>query len=365
MTGPRRLNFDTVPSAPPAAPVSAPPAPPSLSTLVQPPSVASVPAVQAAPVKLPITLDQVGQVGGDIQGQIATVTSKITGVAKTSDMDEMGKLLTDTIMAAKGYDPKNLFKNGLWGLLKAKKDQISMKFDNVDKTVDRLVQQVDQHINKFRQRVGDLDQLAIANKQYHDSLQPQIDYLNETADWMEQNQPQVDPNDPMSAQYVQDWLTVINFARKRADDLHRAKVLAQQQAAQIQQMKTNSTALAQKFGDIKVTTIPAMKQTFTLYVINMEQKKGAEFADQIDSTNDQVLKRNAELLGQNTTAIQTSLNRSNISMDALQANYDSIVRSLDETLRIQKEEAQRRKNEQPKLEQLSQDLSARLARPAG
>jgi uncharacterized protein YaaN involved in tellurite resistance len=337
--------------------------PPSLHSLQAEPPAAPIALVpqQAQPTKLPITIEELGKIGGDAQTQLASVTSKITGVAKTSDMDEMGKLLQNTIMAAKGYDPDKLFKGGLFGFFKAKSTQIRMKFDNVDQTVQRLVGEVDQRIGHFRQRVQDLDQLAEANKQYHDSLTPQIEHVTATADWMEQNQPQVDPNDPLSAQFVQDWITVINFARKRADDLRRAQILAQQQAAQIQQMKTNSSALAQKFGDIKVTTIPAMQQTFTLYVINLEQKKGAEFADQVDALTNDAITKNAQLMGQNTTAIHTSLTRSNISMEALKANYDSITQSLDEVRRIQAEMKTRLASEAPQLEQLSQDLTKRLS----
>lgn len=321
----------------------------------------NVPAVQVKPNTLPVTMEELGQIGGNAQTQLASVTSKITGVAKTSDMDEMGKLLTDTIMAAKGYDPSNLFKGGLFGFFKAKSQQVRMKFDNVDQTVQRLVGEVDQRIGHFRQRVQDLEQLRVATGEHHASLTPQIEHVKKTADWMDQNLPQVDPNDPLSAQFVQDWLTVASFAHKRADDLRRAQILAEQQVAQIQQMKTNSSALAQKFGDVKVTTIPAMQQTFTLYVINLEQKKGAEFADQIDTLTNEAIIKNAELMGRNTTAIHTSLTRSNISMDALKANYESITKSLDEVKRIQSEMKTRLATEAPQLEKLSQDLTARLA----
>lgn len=310
---------------------------------------------------MPFSLSEVGQVGGEAQNQIAAVSSKIADTAKTSDMDEVGKLLQDTLMTAKGYDPKNLFKGGLFGFFKAKTAQIQMKFDTVDKSVNRLVEQIDDRIAKFRGRVTDLDQMAEAGRNYHDSLTGQIEYLNERADWMEQNQPTVDANDPMSAQFVQDWITVTNFARKRADDLRRAQLLTQQQGAQIQQMKTNSIALAQKFGDIKVTTIPALKNTFALYIINLEQKKGAEFSDEIDGMTNQAIQDTAKLLGENTTAIHTSLTRSNVSLESLQANHDSIVNSLEEVKRINAEMKKRLADEAPKLEQLSEDLTARLS----
>ncbi len=320
-----------------------------------------VPATQSTPLAMPFTLEQVGNYGTEIQTQLAEVTTKITGTTKTSDMDEVGKLLTDTIMAAKGYDPKSLFKGGLFGLFKAKSSQLRMKFDSVDQTVDRLIAQVDDRIVRFKDRVNDLSALADANNKYYDSLTEQIMFLSERADWMEANKPVVVPDNPMSAQYVQDWITVISFARKRADDLRRAQILAQQQSAQIQQMKTNSIALAQKFGDVKVTTIPAMKQTFNLYILNVEQQKGAEFAKSVDTLNNDVIQRNAAMLGANTTAIHTALTQSNISMETLTVNHNSIIHALDEVKRINAEMKNRLATEGPKLEQLSQDLSTRLS----
>jgi uncharacterized protein YaaN involved in tellurite resistance len=264
-------------------------------------------------------------------------------------------------MAAKGYDPNNLFKGGLFGFMKAKSAQITMKFDTVDKTVDRLVQQVDGKVQHFRQRVQDLEAMRVANEQYCQELIPQIDKAIQIADWMDANPPPADANDPATGQRLQDWLTVASFARKRGDDLKRAKILGEQQAAQIQQMKLNSSALAQKFNDIKVTTIPAMKTTFTLYVANMEQKKGAEMADSIDNLTNTAIQKNAQLLGENTVAIHTSLTRSNISMESLNQNFQAIVKSLDDVKRIHADMKQRIATEQPQLEQLSKDLTLKLA----
>jgi uncharacterized protein YaaN involved in tellurite resistance len=337
-----------------------PSTPTNLPAVSAPPP--NVPELQGATTdKLPVSIDDIAKMGSEAQTQIANVTSRITSVAKTSEIDEMGELLTSTIMAAKGYDPNNLFKGGLFGFFKAKGTQIRMKFDNVDQTVERLVKEVDVKIAHFRQRVVDLDAMGIANEQYHRDLKPQMERCIAIADWMEANQPPVDPNDAMSGQKVQNWNAVAAYARKRSGDLHAARVLAEQQAAQIDQMKLNSSALAQKFGDIKVTTIPILKTTFTLYIINLEQKKGAEMTDMIDETTQKALMKNAQTLGQNTVQIHTSLNRANISMEALQANYEAVVKSLDETKRLQNEMKQRVAADTPKLEQLSRDLSTRLA----
>lgn len=349
---PKRLNLGEQVVSPPVI------TPTVNNNLVQVPTPAQPSAMV---VYQPLTMNEVSDFGTKAQVSLATVTDKITGIAKTSDMDEMGKLLGDVILAAKGYDPDNLFKGGFLGFFKAKANQIRMKFDTVDGTVNRLLLQIKQRIELFRGRVADLQALRENTEKFHDSLTDEIVKITKRADWMDQNVPEVIDGDMMSAQNRQDWLTVITFARKRADDLRRAQVLAEQQVVQIKLMQDNSIALAQKFRDIEVTTVPSMKQTFTLYILNMEQKKGAEFADTIDGLNDDVLKRNAALLGTNTVAIQTSLARSNISMEALKANYDAIQQSMADTDRIRKDMKARLAAEAPQLEKLSDDLRASLA----
>lgn len=340
--------------------VVVPPTPPVSVAIENPPLVVASPNVSISAMK-PLTMEEVGSFGLKAQAQTAEVTNRIAQTSKTSDMEEVGKILTDTIMAAKGYDPKNLFKGGFLGFFKAKGAEIQMKFDTVDKTVDRLVQQIDQRIATFRQRIRDLEQMAVENQKYHDALTGEIEALRERVVWMEANVPEIDPNDPMSANKRQQWLSVAAYGLKRANDLHAAQVLAQQQQAQIAMMADNSAALALKFQDVKVTTIPALKNTFSLYILNMEQKKGAEFANQVDSMTEETIKKNAALLGQNTVAINTALTRSNISIEALQATHDSVVQSLNDVERIRKEMKARIATETPRLEQLSNDLSKRLA----
>lgn len=337
---------------------------PAILNATSPVQSLQLPAVQAqrsTNIK-PMTMEDIGNVGSAAANGSAQITTKITGIAKTSDMDELGTLLMETIKMAKGYDPASLQKSGLFGFFKSKISDFRAKFDTVDSSVNQLVTQIDQRIALFKGRIRDLEQLAVMNQQEHDKLTGEIAFINERADWMENNVPVVDPNDGFASQRVQDWNTVIDFARKRADDLRRLQMLMQQQAAQITQMKQNSGALAQKFSDLKTTTIPALKQTFTLYVINLEQAKGAEFADVMDETTNKAIQDNAAKLGQNTTKIMNSLTRSNISVDTLKANQDAIINSLNEVERIRSEMKMRLTSEAPQIEQLSRELSARLAK---
>ncbi len=312
-----------------------------------------------------LTLEDAEKAGGNAQMQIANATQKIVAVAKTSDMDELGTLLGETLTLAKGYDPTSLNhqKGGVFGWFKRKSESLRQRYETVDNSVQRMVGEIDKRVALFSGRVADLANIGTQNRSYHDSLTPEIERLNAGVAYMEANIPDVDPTDPFSAQKSQEWQTVIAWARKRADDLRRAQIVAQQQDAQINLMQQNSRALTQKFRDLKVTTLPILQQSFTLYIINLEQAAGAEFATKIDDLTDETLKQNAAKLGQNTVNIHTALNRSNISMDAIQANHDAVIKALDDIERIRLETKTRLANEAPLLEQKSRELAARLAQP--
>ncbi len=355
----------TTPTAPDAtvrgfAPAVA--AAPAMPAFMNPTPVAasSVPAL----IQKPLTLEEIGALGSKAQGQLSAVTSRLAQDAKLSDMDEMGKLLANTMLAAKGYDPQNLFKGGLFGWMKAKKEQVSMRFDSVDGVVNKLVVEVDAKAQKMRTRSQELADMRTANEQYAEELVPQFTHLEAVADWMENNRPAVIDGDMQSAQYLNDWNTVITFARVRADNLKRAKEFAHQQSAIMGGMRTNAINLAQTLSDLKETAIPTMKTSFILYVQNIEQKNTADFADNLRGMTNEVAIKNAQQFGQNTEQITRSVNASNYELATLQANFTAITNALDTAAKITAEEAQRRKNELPQIEQLGRDLSARLAKPS-
>jgi len=179
---------------------------------------------------------------------------------------------------------------------------------------------------------------------------------------MDANLPVVDSTNPMEANRLSDWKMASAMGRKRADDLSRLRLLFEQQAAQVDQMKINSAGLAVDMADMKSTMIPALQSTFALYIINMEQKSGAEFSKSMKERTNAAIAKNSAALGQNTTAITQAMTTSNIELSTLQGNQQAIVKSLEERERIMSEMKLRLRQEAPQLEQLSRDLASTLAK---
>lgn len=312
----------------------------------------------------PISINEIAQLGSKASATIPAATSKITSMAKAGEMDEVGKLLLDTLEVARGYDPDTMKQKGFFSRLFGKAVSLKDKFDSVDQNVDALVRQLQLKAALFKGRIGDLDQIKNQLRLDYDQLALEIADIIARCDWMDANPPSVDPNDPMQANILQDWKMAATMGRKRADDLARLRLLFEQQAAQVDQMKINSAGLAQKMVDLQTTTIPALKSTFALYIINVEQEQGAKLTTTVDDATNLAIQKNAKKIGQNTTAIHTSLTRSNLDLETLKVNHQAILDSLSEMSRIHSEAKLRLQNEAPQLEQLSRELAVALANPA-
>ena len=310
---------------------------------------------------VPFTLGELTDLGKHQMMGIAEITSKITSTATCGDLDKVGVSLGKLLLQAKDYDP-NHFHSGLFHLFAKTKQQLANHFATVDQQVEELAKQVGKEIDVFRRRIPELETMYAANQKYYTEIGDIIAAATKRVDEMQANPPAVDPNDPYSAQEIADWQSKIDYARKKIRDLEISRVLTSQQAPQIRMMQYNSASLAQKFDDIQTTTLPALKSSFALYIINMEQKKGAGLADTIDAATNEVIRANAAQLGQNTTAIQTSLNRSSITVETLEINQKALLDSLAEVDRIRQETRQQLEEERPRLEKLSTELAATLAK---
>ena len=310
----------------------------------------------------PFTIGEISELGKKQLNEIAGITTKITSVATCGDLDQVGASLSKLLLQAKEYDPSHFAKGGgLFSWFAKTKQQLANHFATVDSQVTELIKEIDKQIAIFRQRVPDMERMYAANQQYYADLGDLIAKCNERIAVQQANPPEIDETDPYSAQKLNDWQTSIDYARKRVRDFETARILAAQQGPQIRMMQLNSASLAQKFDDISTTTISALKNSFALYIINMEQKKGVAFADAVDQATNDAIQANAKLIGQNTTAIQTSLYRNSITIETLELNQKALIDSISEVDRIRIETRKRLDDERPRLEQLGKDLAARLS----
>ncbi len=350
----------------PVAPSYSPPvavAAPSYPAPVAAPAY-SPPAVVAPPGGAVLTMESISQVGLTAQRSVSDISKQLGMQTKTSQLDELGKLMGTTMMAVKGYDPANT-KGGMFGWFKRKVEEVRLSYETAETTVGRLVAQMNSRLQLHQQRDTAIEQMQAANRKAHADLGNDIATLTAKLDWMEANPPVItDPTDVMQGQRVQQWNTIVAMGRKHADDLARSRAVCEVFEPQLEMFKQQGMLLTQKLRSFETTTLPVLRQTFFNYIIMLEQEATAKMTGAVDDLTDNAMKENARKMGQTTVAVHTALNRSSVSIEALQANYTATTQALDDIDRLRSEMKTRLANEAPQIEAASRALAARLTQQA-
>ncbi|MCC5611429.1 toxic anion resistance protein [Nostoc sp. CHAB 5834] len=327
---------------------------------------ANLPAVatpSTAVVASKISEDDISEIGAGAAGALTNVSTKLLSHVKSTDAGEFGAKLNELVVLAKGLDPKDMKSKGLigriFGAVSLTKEKLVAQYSTVENQMDNLTGQLDGSVALFKARVLDLDGLYVSNMQYHQQLEQAVQkcegLLRQVeAEYEVEKTKHVENS--FQAQTLGDYQRKMDHIAKRIDSLNRAMMLSKQMAPRIREMQDNSRSLVQKFGEIKDVTLPAWKNIFSLYVLQLEQKRGVELANAVDDATDEALKRGADLQRENAVAIATSRNRSVISMEALEHVQAQMLGAITDVQRIDEEGRAQRKADAPKLLAMEQEL---------
>ena len=325
----------------PLVPAGSPPATLVAAPRIRPPS---------------ITDEQITALGSDAANALKGVSSELIGHVKSADAGDFGKGLNDLVVLAKGLDPAQMKDRGvlgkLRGLFSSTKERMLSQFTSVEKQIDTLTAQLDSKVALHKRRINDLEQLYQNNFAYHEGLEQGVQACRQyQAQLMTERDAQqaVVVAGSFDAQLLQDYARLLGRLEKRIDDLERAKLMAKQIAPQIRIMQDDARALVNKFGDVQAVTLPAWKNTFSLYVLQLEQKQSVDLLNSIDDTTNAALRKGADLLRENSAAIASSRNRSVVDLATLEHVQAQLLGAIEDVQRIDAEGRARRQAEASKL----------------
>ena len=317
-----------------------------------------------------ITDQQIEQLGDNYAVELSSLSKKMLGSVKASDAEEFGEKLNQLVGVAKGLDPNKFKRKGVVGalmnLFSSTKEKMLSQYQSVETRMNTLVAELDKSASLQIQRVGDLEEMFEANQASHDGLELAVIHGREVLAVMNTQLAEMTENaktasaDSFTAQHLADFQNKTFRLEKRIDDLGRAQYLSKLAAPQIRIMQENARTLAEKFKDIKVTTIPAWQNTFSMYLVQIEQQKGAELANAVHDATDHALRLQSDLLRQNTQEIARAKQRSIVSLETVQHMQQQLLGAMDDMTRISDEGRRNRKEAEPKFIALEQELINRF-----
>ncbi|HBF49958.1 MAG TPA: toxic anion resistance [Massilia sp.] len=363
---------NAVPPAPTAAPA------PALPPLFDPAGTADAlpalrPEANVAPqVRVDISgIDDkaIEALGGSTGAGVARVSAKLLGTVRASDADVFGTQLNELIATSKGLDPAKLRSGGLLSrvtnMFGSVKEKMLSQYQVVESRMDTLVGEMTRHANVHRKRIQDFDEMYKGLETYYQGLDADVKKGEAWAERLRQAvAQQAAPTNAFEAQQATELKRRLERLEKRIDDLRRAMLMATQMVPQIRLSQDNARALTDTFTDIVNVSIPAWRNVFSLYLLQLEAKQSAAVANAAYDATDAAFRAQADMLLENTETVARAKQRSLVSLETAQHVQTQLITAFDKLEQISNEGQQRRKDELPKLQELERELIARFS-PGG
>ena len=362
-------------SAEEEAKATSPPPAPAFPPLLDPAAApGALPALQPqASAPPPVRVDISGiddkaieALGGSTGAGVAKVSAKLLGTVRASDADVFGVQLNELIATAKGLDPAKLRSAGLvsriTGMFGSVKEKMLSQYQVVESRMDTLVAEMTRHANVHRGRIQDFDAMYKGLEAYYQGLDADV---KKGEAWAERLRlalaQQAAPTNAFEAQQATELKRRLERLEKRVDDLKRAMLMATQMVPQIRLSQDNARALTDTFTDIVNVSIPAWRNVFSLYLLQLEAKQSAAVANAAYDATDAAFRAQADMLLENTETVARAKQRSLVSLETAQHVQTQLVTAFDKLEQISNEGQQRRKDELPKLQQLERELIERFS----
>ena len=359
-------------SAPTATPAPAPAFPP----LLDPAAASGVlpalrPEANVAPPPVRVDISGIDDkaiegLGGNTGAGVAKVSAKLLGTVRASDADVFGTQLNELIATSKGLDPAKLRSGGLLSrvtnMFGSVKEKMLSQYQVVESRMDTLVSEMTRHANVHRARIQDFDEMYKGLEVYYQGLDADVKKGEAWAEKLRQAvAQQAAPTNAFEAQQATELKRRLERLEKRIDDLRRAMLMATQMVPQIRLSQDNARALTDTFTDIVNVSIPAWRNVFSLYLLQLEAKQSAAVANAAYDATDAAFRTQADMLLENTETVARAKQRSLVSLETAQHVQTQLITAFDKLEQISNEGQQRRKDELPKLQELERELIARFS----
>ena len=206
----------------------------------------------------------------DIADSSGRYTDEILRSARTGDLDEVGKQLTQIVAAAQEFDFRSLDNptartpliGGLLKRLMMSKEKAIARFDSVKDQVDKLVQQVEQTAALLGRRNADYQAMYEGVREEYAVLGLHVAAIELKLKEIEQAlaRPLEDSTDLEAAERFAVLEASRHQLAKRGDDLRVLQHAAMQMLPMVRIIQSNNIALVDKFRTIRQLTLPAWKR---------------------------------------------------------------------------------------------------------
>ncbi|MCI6857736.1 MAG: toxic anion resistance protein [Eubacterium sp.] len=307
------------------------------------------------------------QYGAGAQKKMSDFSEGALEKVRTSDLGEIGDLLSGVVSEVKGFDEEE--EKGVFGFFRKKASKLQslkLRYEKAEKSIDEICDRLESHQVQLMKDSAMFDQLYELNKVYFRELTM---YILAGKKKLEKEYNEVIPElkrkaqesgRQEDAQEVSDREALCNRFEKKIHDLELTRMVSLQMAPQIRLVQSGDITMSEKIQSTLVNTIPLWKSQMII-ALGMEHSKEAAKAQRqvTDLTND-LLRKNSEKL--KTVVVETAKEneRGIVDMETLVQTNENLLSTIDEVMQIQEEGREKRREAEEELAKLENDLKEKL-----
>ena len=308
------------------------------------------------------------QYGAGTQQKLAEFSDTALNSVRNRDLGETGDMLVRLTGELKSFnddvDGKGSFS--LFRSAKKKVETIKAKYDKVEKSIDGIVEVLDDHQVTLLKDIALLDKLYDADLVYFKELSMYIlagkmKLEQERAATLPELRRKAEETGlPEDAQKANDFAAQCDRFERKIYDLELSRTVAMQMGPQIRLVQSNDALMSEKIRSTIVNTIPLWKSQMIIAMglAHSEEALRAEHA--VNNMTNELLKKNAALLHQSTVNTAKESERGVIDIETLTQTNKELIETLDDVQRIHAEGKQKRLAAEGELARIEEELKTKL-----
>lgn len=308
------------------------------------------------------------QYGAGTQKKMADFSEKALENVRTKDMGEIGNMLTDLVGELKNFDVEEEEKGfGAFFKKRANKlTELKAKYDKTEVNVNKITAALESHQIQLIKDAQMLDRMYEMNLNYFKELsmyilagKKKLQAARET-ELTALREKAAASGLPEDAQAAKDYEGLIDRFEKKLHDLELTRTIALQTAPQIRLVQGSNTVMAEKIQSTIVNTIPLWKSQMVIALGVEHSTQAAEAQRAVSDMTNELLKKNADRLKTATIEAAKESERGIVDIETLKHTNESLISTLDEVMKIQTEGRAKRAAAEGELQNMENELKAKL-----
>lgn len=311
--------------------------------------------------KLPITADQLEELGAETARSVGATTDKITAQFSTASFGELGDILYKVQTQANAMDTSDLTKTGIIGWIKRKgadvKAVLMKRMQTAQAAFDELEGKMVDQRTMLETWEKSLEALEKENYQQYLMLMEDLKKAMAAEELIKStiaNWPPIDPADDtafMRGQFLQEAHDVLNDAGVKVDTIRRSILMCEHNSPDLKARIRASEAQRRTLTRMINEVLPLVKREFAKFLQTLEMQKSIQLVDSARDMGDQALRLSADSSRDAALAAAKSTNTPIVSTSTIEHLRTRMLETVKGVQDIQTEAAKQREADAIKLKE--------------